>query len=112
MSPYENSKPRFVRDWYLKLKAIMKANKVKREAEEAKLAVEGDVGSPNANSPVKAIGKEDEQPQVEVPDDFSDKSINYQDEYENDFADKIEYSEDESDEEGNGLTLKGAAQYM
>lgn len=34
MSPYENVKPRFVRDWYLKLKAIMKANKAKRELEE------------------------------------------------------------------------------
>ena len=81
MSPYENVKPRYVRDWYLKLKSIMKANKVKKESEEAKKALEENVGSTNG-SPVKAAGKEDEQPPTEVPDDFSDKSINYQDEYE------------------------------
>lgn len=45
MSPYENAKPRFVRDWYLKLKSIMKANKVKREAEEAKVAAEEQIQS-------------------------------------------------------------------
>jgi hypothetical protein len=27
-------------------------------------------------------------------------------------ADEIEYSEDEEEDEGNGLTLKGAAQYL
>jgi hypothetical protein len=59
MTPYENAKPRYVRDWYLKLKAIMKSNKAKREAEEAKLAIEENGVSPNA-SPVKAVGKEDE----------------------------------------------------
>jgi len=31
MSPYENRKPRYVRDWYLKLRTLMKANKLKRE---------------------------------------------------------------------------------
>jgi len=54
----------------------MKANKVKKESEEAKKALEENVGSTNG-SPVKAAGKEDEQPPTEVPDDFSDKSINY-----------------------------------
>jgi hypothetical protein len=33
MTPYENVKPRFVREWYLKLKALMKANKAKKDAE-------------------------------------------------------------------------------
>ena len=36
ISPYENRKPRFVREWYLKLKARMKANKDKKALEEAK----------------------------------------------------------------------------
>lgn len=31
MTPYENRKPRYVREWYLKLKARMKANKEKKE---------------------------------------------------------------------------------
>lgn len=33
MTPYDNVKPRFVREWYLKLKQRMKALKAKREAE-------------------------------------------------------------------------------
>lgn len=32
MSPFENNKPRYVREWYLKLKQRMKAIKAKREA--------------------------------------------------------------------------------
>ena len=108
MTPYENAKPRFVRDWYLKLKAIMKSNKAKREAEEAKTQIaEDNIGSATA-SPTK-LGKEDDQTHPEIPDDFSDKSINLQDEYENQLADEIEFSEDEEDEDGNGITLKGAA---
>jgi len=31
MSPYEKRKPRYVREWYLKLKARMKANREKKE---------------------------------------------------------------------------------
>jgi len=34
MSPYDNRKPRYVRDWYLKLKAKMKAMRAKKEKEE------------------------------------------------------------------------------
>lgn len=36
MSPYEKRKPRYVREWYLKLKARMKANKDKKVNEEVK----------------------------------------------------------------------------
>jgi len=38
MSPYENRKPRFVREWYLKLKQRMKAIKTKMQEEEDKMA--------------------------------------------------------------------------
>jgi hypothetical protein len=31
MSPYDNVQPRYVREWYLKLKIRMKNNKTKRE---------------------------------------------------------------------------------
>lgn len=33
MSPYEKVKPRYVREWYLKLKALKKLNKEKQLAE-------------------------------------------------------------------------------
>ena len=38
MSPYENKKPRYVRDWYLKLKARMKEHRAKIEALQIKEA--------------------------------------------------------------------------
>lgn len=65
-----------------------------------------------ASSPVKGGGKDDpDQPQPDMFDDNSDRSINYQDEYEHQLADEIEYSDDE-EEDGKGITLKGAAQYL
>ena len=34
MSAYDNRKPKYVRDWYLKLRSKMKAIKEKKELEE------------------------------------------------------------------------------
>jgi hypothetical protein len=51
MSPYEHIKPRFVREWYLKLKARMKLNMAKRDAE--KLALENNDHTMSLASPNK-----------------------------------------------------------
>jgi len=93
MSPYENRKPRYVRDWYLKLRTLMKANKLKRDEEEAEEA-----------SP----GKTTKAEEPDHGDDISDKSLDYQEKWDNDLADEIEFSEEE-EEDDNGITLKGAA---
>ena len=107
MSPYENSKPRYVREWYLKLKARMKANKAKREAAEA-LAIAND--DPSLSSPVKK--KTEASPRGEDSEDYDDNEGREQSEYDDKLADEIDFSEDEDVEEDGGLTIKNASQYL
>ena len=107
MSPYENSNPRYVREWYLKLKARMKANKAKREAAEA-LAIANE--DPSQSSPVKQ--KTEHSPRGEDSEGFEDQDGHEQSEYDDVLADNIDFSEDEDVEEDGGLTIKNAAQYL
>ena len=103
MSPYENNKPRYVREWYLKLKARMKANKAKREAAEA-LAIANE--DPSMSSPMKV--KTDASPRGDESEDYDDNG-HEQSEYNDMLADEIDFSEDEDVEEDGGLTIKNAA---
>ena len=111
MSPYENAKPRYVREWYLKLKARMKANKAKREAEAA-LAIEqgGEPGQSSVASPTKIDGKGSAD--MSDPGSYGDREDHLQSEYNDMLADQIEFSEDEDVEEDGGITIKNAAQYL
>ena len=109
MSPYENRKPRYVREWYLKLKARMKANELKNKVVEDPLAAqEAGLAVSAAGSPAKAA----KQDNVELADDNSEKSLNYQEQWDDQLADEISFSDDEEEEDGNGVNLKGAAQYL
>jgi len=47
MSQYDNLKPRFVREWYLKLKQRMKALKAKREEMRSKELAIDTMKTPN-----------------------------------------------------------------
>ena len=67
MSPYEHIKPRYVREWYLKLKARMKVNRAKREAEE-KRAIEDDEPSSPAKFKNASPGFEMEDDEYEDKD--------------------------------------------
>ena len=85
----------------------MRDRKAKKD-EAAKLLEGGTVATSAGGSPAKG-GKGDE-PSIELPDDFSDKSIDYQDAYDNNLADEIEFSEDEEDEDN--VNLKGAHRFL
>ena len=108
MSPYENLKPRYVREWYLKLKARMKVNKAKKEAEQA-LALEAGEDPSQSVSPTK-LQKTDGSPRDEDDDEWNeDKDGHEQSEYDDRLADDIEFSEDEDVEEDGGITIKNAS---
>lgn len=109
MSPYEHIKPRFVREWYLKLKARMKLNKSKKDAET--LALETNDPTSQSISPTKH--KTDASPKHDSEkDSYEDNGGHEQSEYNDMLADQIEFSDDEDVEEDGGITIKNAAQYL
>jgi len=124
MTPYEKRKPRFVRDWYLKLKAKMKAIRAKRSEEDRILqdvATEAKIGGSKGSSPGKSF-KMDAKAMSSMkisqdPSPFaSDEEDLYpygkeQDDYENDLAENMDFSDEEDQEEMGGMTIKNAAQY-
>ena len=57
MSQYDHLKPRFVREWYLKLKQRMKALKAKREEMRAKEVAIDTMKTPNQTTPGKLGSK-------------------------------------------------------
>lgn len=125
MSPYANKKPRFVREWYLKLKARLKEIKAKMDEEEqARLQVleQEDVGIQqktsikysNAQKP-----KKEEAPLLmktekhgdgdfDQPLAYFDGEDDDQQNWEDELAQQIEFSDDEDPENENGMGMKNA----
>ena len=110
MSPYEKRKPRYVRDWYLKLKAKMKAIRAKREQEDKILmdvAQEAKLGSMMKGASTNKSLKMDAKTlmsSMKMSNDHSplgsDEEEQYpygkeQDDYENFLADNMDFSDDE-----------------
>ena len=109
MSPYEGRKPRYVREWYLKLKAKMKTNKDKKANEEqkAKELAEGQVAA--AKGGAMANAADDNGAPVSSEESEGERPGREQSEYEDMLADQIDFTDEEDVEEEGGITIKNAA---
>mmetsp|Transcript_18768 Transcript_18768/g.32071 ORF Transcript_18768/g.32071 Transcript_18768/m.32071 type:complete len:168 (-) Transcript_18768:339-842(-) len=79
MSPYEKRKPRYVREWYLKLKQRMKARKQKEIDDEQRRMAKQQSLVQSQNSPMK-MGKnqvKEEAQQISTPSKSDDNSDNF-----------------------------------
>ena len=120
MSKFEHKKPRYVREWYLVLKARMKKRKEEmRAAADEILAAEADGKPTESGAPSKALASAITgvlKPGAELKDELLEEDEppgrGEQSDYDDWLADNIEFSEDEEEDDDDGHLIKNAAQYI
>lgn len=136
MTPYQNRKPRYVREWYLKLKIRMKEIKSKRNANEAAQLQINDLEEPNPSAKVatlkmttQKLQSSSTKPTEKEPpiimkkekqgDGDFDEPLPYfegeedeQQNWDDELCEQLEFSDDETTEKDNSVTIKSAGYYM
>jgi hypothetical protein len=114
MTPYENRKPRYVREWYLRLKAKLKAKRRELEEKEIKKKMKEQMVI-NASKTVKGSKMTPKKDYGEFSAERSQEDSlegegHEQSDYEDKLIEQMDFS-DEEEEEGGGITIKNIAQY-